>query len=61
MVKKTKVSISSGYDYKKGLKKLIIDLGIVVLSGLVVVWQDNTTYMVMIPIIKVGLNYLKHK
>lgn len=50
-----------GYDVKLGLKKFAKDVGIVFLSGLIVVWQENPVYMILIPLAKYGLNYLKHK
>jgi hypothetical protein len=48
-------------DWKIAMKKFGIDAAIVVLSGLMVVWQEDPKYMVLIPVIKLGLNYLKHK
>jgi len=51
----------SGYDLKIGLKKLAKDAIIVILSGLIVVWQEDPRYIALIPIIKFGLNYLNHK
>lgn len=53
--------VVSNYDLRLGLKKVGVDLAIVLLSGLIVVWQNNAKYMALIPAIKFGLNYLKHK
>jgi len=50
----------SKFSWKIGGKKLLINTGIVILSGLVVFWQDDVKYMALIPVIKLGLNYLKH-
>jgi len=50
-----------GYDWKKGMSKLGINSAIVVLSGLLVVWQNDPKYMILIPLIASGLNYFKHK
>jgi len=49
------------YDFKKTLKKFGIDLGIVVLTGAIIVWQSEPTYIVLIPFMKAGLNYLKNR
>ena len=51
----------NGYCWKKGLKKFGINALIVILSGLIVVWQDDVKYVGLIPVIKLGLNYLKHR
>ena len=49
------------WDYKIGLKKFGVDAGIVILSGLIVFWQDDVKFMAFIPLIKIGINYLKHR
>ena len=56
-VKKKKVK----FDKKIAFIKFAKNVGIVLLSGLIVVWQDDAKYMVLIPLIKSGLNYLKYK
>jgi len=34
---------------------------VVVVSGLIVVWQEDPKYMVLIPFLVAGLNWLKHR
>ena len=50
-----------GFDWKIGGKKFLVNAAIVILSGLVVVWQEDAKYMALIPVIKMALNYIKHK
>lgn len=50
-----------GYDWRIAGKKLLWNAGIVILSGLVVVWQDDVKYMALVPAIQMALNYLKNK
>ena len=47
------------YDYKKGLRKLAVNVGVVLISGLLVVWQDDPKYVGIIPVAKWILNLLK--
>lgn len=49
------------YDWKKTLNKFSHNLIVVLLSGLMVVWQEDPRYMILIPLIKAGLNWYKHK
>ena len=49
------------YDWKKTAKKGLISLGIVFLTGLVSIWQEDPKYLVLIPVITMILNWLKHK
>lgn len=49
------------YDWKKTVKKGLISLGIIVCSGLIVVWQDDVKYMALVPVVEMGLNWLKHR
>lgn len=49
------------YDIKKGLNKFGVNAIIVILSGLIVVWQNDPKYIAMIPMIKLGLNWIKHR
>ena len=49
------------YDWKKTLVKGAISLAIVFLTGLVSVWQNDPKYLVLIPVITMILNWLKHK
>ena len=51
----------SKFDWKIAGKKFAMNALIVILSGMVVVWQDDAKYMVLIPVIKSALNYIKHK
>ena len=53
--------MAKGFDWKIGGKKFLINAGIVILSGLVVVWQEDAKYMALIPVIKMALNYIKHR
>jgi len=50
-----------GYDWKIAGKKFLWNAGIVLLSGLVVVWQDDVKYAALIPVIKLALNWIKHR
>jgi len=38
-----------------------MDALIVIVSGLIVVWQDDVKYIVLIPFLKAGLDWLKHR
>lgn len=49
------------YDWKKTAKKFGVDFGIVFLTGLISVWQNDPKYLVFIPVIKAVLNWLKHR
>lgn len=41
-------------------KKFFVNALIVVLSGLVVVWQDDPRFLVVIPVVQAILNMIKH-
>jgi len=49
------------FDWKimamKGLKSFII----VLLTGLISIWQNDPKYLVLIPAIEMTLNYIKHR
>lgn len=49
------------FDWKIMCKKGAISLSIVILTGLIVLWQNDAKYMILIPLIEMLLNYLKHK
>ena len=49
------------YDWKKTVKKGLISLTIVFLTGLISVWQNEPKYLALIPVITMMLNWLKHK
>jgi len=53
--------MAKGFDWKIGGKKFLVNAAIVILSGLVVVWQEDAKYMALIPVIKMALNYIKHR
>ena len=57
MASKKKLS----FDWKimtiKGLKSFTI----VLLTGLIAIWQNDPKYLVLIPAIEMALNYLKHR
>ena len=49
------------YDYKKGLKKLLVNAGVVLLAGLASVYGDNPYYLALAPLLKFAENYVKHR
>ena len=49
------------YSFKKTAKKFWIDAAIVIATGLVVIWQDDVKYVILVPFLKAGLNWLKHR
>jgi len=53
--------MATKYNWKKTVKKGLISLVIVFLTGLISVWQNDPKYLVLIPVITMILNYLKHK
>ena len=53
--------VKTGYSLKIGLKKFAVDAAIVILSGLMVIWQEDPKYMVAIPVIKLAINWIKHR
>lgn len=63
MSKRTKkqIQINEGYDWKKGLEKFSIDASIVIITGIITVYQDEPSFLAIIPLAKVILNWLKHR
>lgn len=53
--------VKSKMNWKIAGKKLAWNAGIVILSGLVVVWQEDAKYMALIPLAKLALNWAKHR
>lgn len=49
------------FDWKIALKKLGINVLIVIFAGLATVYGDNPVYLAMIPLIKAIENWYKHK
>lgn len=49
------------YDWKKTLVKGLWAAGAVIVSGLIVVWQDDPKYMALIPLLAMAQNWLKHR
>lgn len=50
-----------GYNSLITWKKIGIDAGIVILTGLVIVWQNDVKYIAVIPVLTGMLNWLKHR
>jgi len=48
------------YDWKKTAKKVGIDVAVVVLSGLIALWQNNPYYFALVPVLKAILDIVKH-
>ena len=55
------VAKTQGYDIKKGLKKLAWYCAEAVITGLVVLWQDDVRFIALVPIIEVVHNWIKHR
>lgn len=49
------------FDWKIMAKKFGINAAIVILSGLVIVWQDDVKYVILVPVVKAALNWIKHR
>ncbi len=49
------------YDWKKTALKGFRSLGIVFITGLIVVWQEDPKYLALIPLVEMALNWLKNK
>jgi len=50
-----------GFDWKIGLKKFAVNAGIVVGAGIISVYGENPAWLAFIPLIKFGMNWLKHR
>jgi len=48
------------FDWKITVKKGLISAGIVFCAGLISVWQNDSTYLALIPLVEMALNLLKH-
>jgi hypothetical protein len=51
----------SNYDFKITLKKGIISLAIVAISGFISVYAADPKFLALIPLAEMVLNYLKHR
>lgn len=49
------------YDWKKTVLKGLKSFGIVFITGLIVVWQEDPKYLVLVPLVEMILNWLKNK
>ena len=53
--------MEKGFDWKIAGKKFAVNACIVVLSGVLVVYQEDARFLALIPLIKLALNWLKHR
>jgi len=53
--------VKNTYSFKKTLKKFGIDVAIVLITGLISIWQSDARYIALIPFLKAGLDYIKHR
>jgi len=51
----------SSYNAKKTAEKAAWGLGYVLVSGALVVWQDDVRFMALIPALMALQNYIKHR
>ena len=49
------------YNWKKTVQKGLKSLGIVFITGLIVVWQEDPRFLVLVPLAEMTLNWMKHK
>ena len=49
------------YKIKKGLEKVAWGLLYAVITGALVIWQDDPKYVAIIPILMWVQNYVRHK
>lgn len=49
------------YKLSITLVKGLISLAMVICAGLISIWQNDTNYMFLIPVIEMLLNWLKHR
>ena len=48
------------YNWKKTAIKAGWSAAVVLLSGLIVVWQDDPKWLVLVPLVEAARNYIKH-
>jgi hypothetical protein len=49
------------FDYKKMFEKGLWGLGYAIVTGLLVMWQDDARFVVAIPLLMMVQNYIKHR
>lgn len=49
------------FDYKKTLEKGAWGLLYALVTGLLVMWQDNAAYAAVLPLLMMAQNYIKHR
>jgi hypothetical protein len=49
------------FDWKIMAVKGLKSAAIVFLTGLIAYWQNDAKYMILIPVIDMALNWLKHR
>lgn len=57
---KKNIIVSGGFDWKITALKGLKSFGIVLLTGLIVVWQNDPRYLALIPLVEMILNFVKH-
>jgi hypothetical protein len=55
------VNKKMNYDWKITIKKGLVSLSIVLISGFISVYANEPKYLVLIPIAEMALNWLKHR
>lgn len=51
----------SGFSWKIFFKKLGLNLAITLVTGAIVIWQEDPAYIVLVPALQAILNYLKNR
>lgn len=49
------------FDWKVAAKKFAWNLGFTLVAGLIVIWQDDPKYVVVVPLLLAAQNWLKHR
>lgn len=54
------LKLKQNYDWKVTVKKTLTMIAIVLVTGLISMWQNDVKYMALIPALTMTLNFLKH-
>lgn len=49
------------HDWKIWAKKFGINVALALVTGLIILWQENTAYVAIIPLLLAIQNYIKHR
>lgn len=55
------MKILGNWDWKIAGKKFLIDISIVLVTGFISVYENDPKWLVLIPIAKLVLNFLKNR